>query len=95
MPGSREGALSYLEQQKETVARMQRVQDLVDGFESPFGLELLATIHWVVDREKPTSLDQVEEKTYAWHPAKKQFTSRQIRLAAEVLAQKGWISLPG
>ena len=95
MPGSREGALSYLEQQKETVARMQRVQDLVDGFESPFGLELLATIHWVVDREKPTSLDQVEEKTYAWNPAKKQFTSRQIRLAAEVLAQKGWISLPG
>jgi hypothetical protein len=31
-------------------------------------------------------------KTYAWNDHKRQFSRRQIALAAEVLARNGWIN---
>lgn len=68
-----------------------RVTSLVEGFESPFGLELLSTVHWVVTREAADTTDAVIERTYAWSERKKQFTERQIRLAVDVLAHQGWI----
>jgi hypothetical protein len=63
---------------------------LVDGFESPFGLELLATVHWVMNNESVNSVDEVVNHTYTWNDRKRQFTPRQIALAADVLSNKGW-----
>ena len=34
-----------------TRQRFERVAELVDGFESSFGLELLSTVHWVLEHE--------------------------------------------
>ena len=51
MPGAVEDAEAFLAQHAETRARFERVADLVEGFETPFGLELLSTVHWVVARE--------------------------------------------
>jgi hypothetical protein len=31
----------------DTRARFARVARLIEGFETPFGMELLATVHWV------------------------------------------------
>ncbi|CAM2007031.1 type II toxin-antitoxin system antitoxin DNA ADP-ribosyl glycohydrolase DarG [Acanthopleuribacter pedis] len=74
-----------------TGGHVARVSDLVAGFESPFGLELLATVHWVVDRESVTSLERVIEKTYNWNERKRRFSEYQIGLAAKTLTEKGWI----
>ena len=63
----------------------------MDGFESPFGLELLSTVHWVVSNEAPKDLADVETKTYEWDPRKKRFTPRQIALAVDVLTAQGWV----
>ena len=38
---------AFLESHPQTTERLKRVSDLVEGFESSFGLELLATVHWV------------------------------------------------
>ncbi|WP_143324638.1 hypothetical protein [Candidatus Synechococcus spongiarum] len=35
------------------------VAQLVAGFESSFGLELLSTVHWVLEYEKPQSQDKL------------------------------------
>jgi O-acetyl-ADP-ribose deacetylase (regulator of RNase III) len=91
VPGAVEDALAFLSGQPESLARFKRVCELVEGFESPYGLELLATVHWLVSREQVGSMDELVERTHAWSSRKRRFTPRQIALSADVLAQKGWI----
>jgi O-acetyl-ADP-ribose deacetylase (regulator of RNase III) len=89
--GTQQQAIEFLADHPDTEARFQRVCDLVSGFESPFGLELLATVHWLQTREQPSCLDDLVEQTYAWNPRKRQFSPRQIQLASHVLVQQGWV----
>jgi O-acetyl-ADP-ribose deacetylase (regulator of RNase III) len=91
VPGALEDALSFLKNKAATQARLEKVSNLVEGFESPFGLELLATVHWIASSEPTKTLDQLVARTYAWNDRKKQFSRRQIALAVEVLSQKNWI----
>lgn len=90
IPGTIDEASIFLSKHTETRERFQRVNELVEGFETPFGLELLATVHWVMKHEKAASFEEVVKKTYAWNSRKKQFTERQIGLAVDVLVYKGW-----
>lgn len=76
----------------EVKSRFSRVADLVEGFESPFGLELLSTVHWVASRDNARSADEIVRGVYAWGERKKQFTPRQIALASTVLTRKGWLA---
>ncbi len=91
VPGAAEDAHRFLEEQPETGERFERVADLVDGFESPFGLELLSTVHWIITREDPASEDELISMFRSWADRKKQFTPNQVRLATKVLREKGWI----
>ena len=91
IPGAIEDAEEYLNKYNLTRERFARVVDLVDGFESPFGLELLATIHWVVVEEGAATLEQVIAKTYEWNQRKFRFSKEQIELAWNVLHNKGWV----
>jgi O-acetyl-ADP-ribose deacetylase (regulator of RNase III)/uncharacterized protein YwgA len=92
VPGALEDALSFLEKDGQTKERLDKVSDLVEGFETPFGLELLSTVHWIVTHEKANDIQDVVRKTYAWNERKKQFSPRQIEVAANVLSTKGWIT---
>ena len=89
--GTQQQAIEFLAGHPDTEARFQRVCDLVSGFESPFGLELLATVHWLHTREQPSGLDVLVQQTYEWNPRKRQFSPRQIQLASHVLAQQKWV----
>lgn len=91
VPGAVQDAAKFLQKHAVTRARFDRVAELVEGFESPFGLELLATVHWVIKKENMRTLVDVEKCTYAWGDRKQHFTPRQIALAVDILAQKGWI----
>ncbi len=91
VPGAVEEASRFLDAHPQTRANYARVAELVEGFESPFGLELLSTVHWVMKYEAPRSREDVVRKAYAWNPRKRQFTPRQINLAVDVLADKGWV----
>ena len=87
-----EEAAAFLAAHEETRARFDRVAALVEGFESPVGLELLSTVHWVMRHEPVRTLPDVVARTYAWNDRKRQFTPRQIGIAAEVLARQGWVA---
>lgn len=91
VPGATEDATTFLQQHPDTRARFDRVADLVNGFESPFGLELLSTVHWVIKNETVHSVNEVIKHTYAWNDHKKQFTQRQIGLATDIMVGTGWI----
>ena len=90
VPGAIEDAEAALERAGETRTRFERVAELVHGFESSFGLELLATVHWTMTREGARTTDDVVACTYGWHERKKCFTRRQIALAEARLRERGW-----
>ena len=91
VPGAVSDASVTLESHPDTQQRLERVADLVEGFETPYGLELLSTVHWVVIRNTVLSDDDVVRRTYAWNENKHKFTRDQIFLALNVLRRKGWL----
>ena len=92
VPGALDDAQALVATTPDTRTHVQRVEELVAGFESPFGLELLSTVHWVVTREGADSVAEVVDKAYDWNNRKKAFSRRQIELACEVLREKGWLT---
>ena len=91
IPGALDRATKSLKKHGETHARVERVADLVSGFESGFGLELLATVHWVRERAPAVSIDALVAQVHEWSQRKKRrFSPRQIALASDRLASKGW-----
>lgn len=95
VPGVIEDAQQLLREHVEVQRRVDRVTDLVAGFETPFGMELLATVHWVASRLKISNDDEVVSATYAWSPRKRQFAPDQITLALNALREKGWLEISG
>jgi O-acetyl-ADP-ribose deacetylase (regulator of RNase III) len=91
VPASVRDARRVLAKQPESLARFERVSHLVEGFESPFGMELLATVHWIATRDQPSSEDDLIGQFYAWAERKRQFTANQIRLARKTLINKRWV----
>ncbi len=94
VPSAREDATQFLEQHQDTQKRFDKVAQLVEGFESPFGLELLATVHWVLTENPEASEEAVADAIYAWNERKQKFSRRQISLAANVLREHGWAERP-
>lgn len=92
LDGAEAAALDLLQDQPETLARIQRVLELVDGFESPYALELLATVHWLLDHENHRDLDLIVAAVQSWSPRKgRMFTPEHVRIAVEALESRGWI----
>ena len=58
VPGAVEDARAFLKDHSETRARFDKVSELVDGFESPFGLELLTTVHWIASENASATEDK-------------------------------------
>jgi len=98
LPGAVEEATEFLRNDREALARMDRVASLIEGFEDPFGLELLSTVHWVT-RENPAARENAEIAVSAvqeWSPRKKQHLKREHLLRAwQRLKEQGWISAAG
>ena len=94
VPGAVEDAQTVLDSATGARRRMQRVRSLIEGFETGYGLELLATVHWVVDREQPRDFHHLTQQVRAWNPRKHRFTERQLRIAADWLHESGWIRAP-
>lgn len=93
VPGAAQDAAATLCHHPETQARFNRVCSLIDWVESSFGLELLASVHWVVTQEAPESLAELTQRIYAWDLGKMKFSKQQIALAAQVLLTQGWIEV--
>lgn len=91
VPGALDDARAFLVDKTTTQTRFERVSDLVEGFESSFGLELLVTVHWIVGEGQVRTFDGLVNSTYAWNARKQQFSRRQLRIAVDVLSRKQWI----
>ncbi len=84
---------AFLADNAATRQRSAEVAELIEGFETPFGMELLATIHWVATRQGAGTQEEISRQVYAWNKRKRMFTPEQIAAAHEVLHRKGWLIL--
>ena len=82
---------SFLKKHQNTRGHFDRVVDLIKGFETPFGMELLSTVHWVAIREQAKTAAQAIERTYSWNIRKRMFKEEHIKIAWNVLEQKEWL----
>ena len=92
MPGAYDKATEFLSKHLQTQQHSAKVSALVEGFETSFGMELLATVHWVATKEHAKTSEQIIQQAYQWNTRKQQFTPRQIELAYKVLCEKDWIN---
>lgn len=70
--------------------RMQRVSMLIEGFETPYGMELLASVHWLATHEEPVvmTVEQVIAGIQQWN-------SRQRRMLQPAHIEVAWKRLNG
>ncbi|MBN1511467.1 MAG: macro domain-containing protein [Phycisphaerae bacterium] len=87
-------AEAFLKERPKVHDRFDRVGRLIDGFETPYGMELLSTVHWVASREGAADLARAVEKTYAWSDRKRMFRPEHLRVAWDALHREGWL-VPG
>lgn len=99
LDGAAEEASAFLADKPESLRRLAEVSELIEGFETPYGMELLATVHWVAHRggpqhEEPArDPDQALTQAHAWNPRKQDVFKRDhVRVAWQRLAEHGWLN---
>lgn len=94
LPAAVQAAKEFLANDANAQARLQRIEALIDGFETPYGLELLATVHWVGshDAQARTDVEVAIATTQQWNERKKQrYQPYHIQRAWERLAETQWL----
>lgn len=92
-PDAEEEARSYLRDHPGTEERIERVSRLIEGFETPYGLELLATVHWAATEGDEPSLEEVTKTVQNWSQRKEHlFSEDHISIAWEHLKEEGWLA---
>jgi O-acetyl-ADP-ribose deacetylase (regulator of RNase III) len=82
-----------LQDHPDTLERFERVAELIDGFESPYGLELLASTHWAAAHGGATNADEATEIVRSWSARKERlFTPEHVAIAWERLSDGGWLN---
>ncbi len=97
-PGAVAEATAFLQDKGESLQRLQRVASLIEGFETPYGMELLATVHWVAHHGGPkrqvpaVNTDAATHAVHAWNPRKQNlFQPAHIASAWGQLDEMGWL----
>ncbi|MBM4285653.1 MAG: macro domain-containing protein [Deltaproteobacteria bacterium] len=94
-PGATEEADRFLAEKESSRERLEKVARLIEGFETPYGMELLASVHWLAVHGKPPATDEgaAIEQMMSWSPRKrKMFKPNHIQVAWERLQTEGWIT---
>ncbi|MFT9366211.1 MAG: macro domain-containing protein [Gluconobacter sp.] len=90
LEGAIEAADEFLKTDATARARLKRVTNLIEGFETPYGLELLSTVHWLAATDADAS--QVLEGVRCWNSRKANVMKEQhVRAAFNQLRTQGWI----
>lgn len=95
LPGADDEAVKTLARADDTRARIDRVLELTYGFESMYGLELLASVHWLATHDVDGAHDAelIAKQLHEWTPRKaRTFTAEHVSVAMSALAERGWLA---
>ncbi|WP_441001473.1 type II toxin-antitoxin system antitoxin DNA ADP-ribosyl glycohydrolase DarG [Fodinibius sp. SL11] len=68
--------------------RVQKLLDLIEGFESPYGLELLATVDYIKQNKPDISFDELKNEVHNWTNRKRSIMKdHHLKVAYQRLEQ--------
>ncbi|WP_236630110.1 type II toxin-antitoxin system antitoxin DNA ADP-ribosyl glycohydrolase DarG [Thermus thermamylovorans] len=88
-PNVLEEVLLFLADFPEADEAASRAASWIEGFESPYGLELLASVHWAVRREGARDWPGLQETLKRWNTRKARFPEAHLRVALVYLLRRG------
>ena len=94
LPEAATEAEEFLKAKEATLDRLGRVRELIEGFETPFGMELLSSVHWVAkyDLSGKGDCDTIADGVHAWNDRKRNLFAREhLEIAWEQLHGYGWL----
>ena len=98
MPGALVEADEFIKRSgdDELAYHVDRVARLIRGFETPYGMELLATVHWVGTRTANVrTVDDAIKAVHNWNDRKRAIMSKEhIKIAWQRLDDEGWFRQP-
>lgn len=95
LPEGQRASNDFLKGDLEATQQLARISELIDGFETPYGMEMLATVHWVAqeDPKAVTDCEYAIAKVHEWSDRKRQlFKPDHLRIAWERLQEQDWLS---
>jgi hypothetical protein len=95
LPEGEAATREYLIHKPETRTRIDRVVQLIEGFETPRGLELLATVDWLSKEDSRVRDDpkRAIAAVHEWSDHKRTaFPAPQIEVAWRQLSECGWLA---
>jgi O-acetyl-ADP-ribose deacetylase (regulator of RNase III) len=87
-------AAAFLADRVQEHERLDRVSRLIEGFETPYGMELLSSVHWLATHQIPlaTDADAAAKGLESWNKRKREmFRPAHIRIAWDRLLAEQWI----
>lgn len=66
-------------------SQLSKLEQLIAGFESPRGMEILSTVDWILCKDSSLSNSQLVSSVHNWNSHKAGFTENQILIARERL----------
>lgn len=94
LPNAVEEADTFLAQHPDARQRLDRVSELIAGFETPYGMELLSSVHWVAIHDEPAARDEqtAAEAVQQWNARKRaMFQPHHVHAAWDRLKHEGWL----
>ena len=95
LPGAVEAADKFLANLPETKMRMELVAQLIEGYEDPYGMELLSSVHWIM-QHNPDAREDVGKAVTAvlgWNERKRRLLKPEhLELAWQRLREQSWHS---
>ena len=95
LPGAVEAANAVLDPNSESYHRLQKVGELIEGFETPYGMELLSSVHWVACHGDEPAKDEASAvaAVHDWNERKRtMFQPAHIAVAWRRLAEAQWLA---
>jgi O-acetyl-ADP-ribose deacetylase (regulator of RNase III) len=93
LPGAIKESYDPLSGNAASADRLKRVATVIEGFETPYGLELLSSVHWVAVHgdSEVSNPNEAVRAVHKWNERKqKMFKPEHIHIAWNRLAEQGW-----
>lgn len=96
LPGATAAASAVLGTVEDIAGRMDRVARLIEGYEDAYGLELLSSLHWVMEHDPKAESDRsaAVQGVLSWNTQKrKRLKPEHLEKAWDRLRSQGWAAV--
>lgn len=96
LPEAVDEANQVLKNLPDAVEHLEKVSRLIEGFETPYAMELLATVHWIAQHDWLAATDSLVavKQVHAWSKRKAtMFSTRDIEMAWQRLSDESFLPI--